>query len=74
MDSKKLLLKSLSSILSKNRYMQMRNLMRAVTTFDGSTHKNLINNVKKIQEKAIIVDNILQTLLQEAQYAIRPYA
>ena len=53
--------------------MQMRNLMRAVTTFDGSTHKNLINNVKKIQEKAIIVDSFLETLFQEERHAIRPY-
>ena len=30
--------------------MQMRNLMRAVTNYDGSTHKSLINNVKKTRK------------------------
>jgi|LWDU01.1.fsa_nt_gi hypothetical protein len=48
----------------------MSNLIRAVTIYYGSTDKSLINYVKK----AIIVDNILQTLLKEARYAIRPYA
>ena len=48
----------------------MSNLICSVTAYYGSTDKSLINYVKK----AIIVDNILKTLLKEARYVIRPYA